>query len=87
MKCILNFLKDEEIPEQTIMRIIKKVEPYILSPITLRPCIHEVRKYNSMSIIDFENSENNFLMDLLVLGIDLTDESISRNMEHSLLDN
>jgi len=27
MKAILNFLKEEEIAESTIMRIIKKVEP------------------------------------------------------------
>lgn len=39
-----------------------------------------------MSILDFENSDSNFMTDLLILGIDLTDESISRDMEHSLLD-
>lgn len=81
-KNILYFLKDESIPTQTIMRIIKKVEPYILSPITLRTCIHEPRKYNSMSIID----DGNFMKDLLILGIDLTEEAINKTEDNMLID-
>jgi len=80
-KSILWFLKDQNINKTLLLNIIRTVEPYILFPINLSSGIFEIKYLTSTNLLS-----NNFMSELIILGIDVQDYCINKYEDNCIID-